>query len=1259
MLDQNLSKKPTIDRNWRLLSIVRGEDRFSYESIPSQVAAMLIFRSVAQGQREAAPDALRGEEFRDLAINTLDEYDGRTGEPSDSYNLDPVRSMLRDAPHTVLDACAEWASAFNLSTSAGRSSAAKELDALIAQVADHSRWTEYYTPTGIVELMVALADPKPGDRVYDPCFGSGGLLVTAARYLAEKSPDRASEIEISGVEVNSSAYVIGLARLLLTGVSVRSLERANTLAADTGRAKHDLILAVPPWGYKQATESAFLQHAMDSLRPGGRAVIALPRGFFFRGQTAALRNRLLSDFFVEGIVSLPERVFGSLTGIPSALLIFSNPANTSTSISENAIRFLDLAHPSNSKLFSVDRSKSVTVTPGGVQEAIRRFHALAPAYDLWEESSPGLIGRSWDRFLSRRGEFELNEFLEELKVADPTIGIFRLADIALIRRGSTRKPLADDTDAEVFPRVPLVTPTDVRDGTVLQPRLQVPLPHSDQQDESDLRAGDVLLSRLGHHGIIRVGLVPEELVGSRAGNGLIVIRSSDTMGLIDDPGYLVTLLSSPTYQLWLSGNAYGTNVQTLSLGTLKMLPIVIPPIHVQALVRSRWRQQGGDGLHILREALLGLTNDPLLDWAKSTLSTFFKEDLDDPASETMSDLKSIVSSYADQSVLYGSYLYEHIGDGSDLAEWFYELEPAFDCLFKAGTFLPTTLRVVWLQRAWMRFQQALDLNADVPNIGGAQPPDTAALLTWHLQQSIEHAIGEELYYDFDIDVWVEPQVIHPETPGQIELMVHNSGGSALYNVYIQVSPIAHDSIDIDLLDIGDTATFTLDAPADIAGATLPLSVSWHATRLDEDWAGGRHELTILYADGPGSPTVDLGTSPYIVGSPVDRPDMLFGREKLLTEIEHQLSGEHGNILFLEGNRRTGKTSILKRLQVDGRLQQVVPVYFDAQGLESLAAGEIFRSLTYEIGMTLHRANHRGWFRDDFPIDTSRPYRQAFRRALSDVYEDESRPFEQFEDYVDLALEEIAPKRLLIMFDEVDKFQDGIDRGEMDSTIFANFRHLLHTNPSLTAIFTGSLRLRRLREDYGSALFGLGQKINVGRLEPESARRLVSDPVQGRLEYSSTARERIVDLCGGQPFLIQQLCNIIFVNAAQSGKAVVDPADIEQSLGRFLENEHFRTVWNNTGVPTQQLLLALCAGIDGKPDPTTVDFLAYRLEDQGIHPSVTSVILDHLEYLTELDLLELTRGSGLPVYRLTVPALAQWIRGNVDENRLFAIVREEV
>ncbi len=116
--------------------------------------------------------------------------------------------------------------------------------------------------------------------------------------------------------------------------------------------------------------------------------------------------------------------------------------------------------------------------------------------------------------------------------------------------------------------------------------------------------------------------------------------------------------------------------------------------------------------------------------------------------------------------------------------------------------------------------------------------------------------------------------------------------------------------------------------------------------------------------------------------------------------------------------------------------------------------------------------------------------------------------------------------MVLMIDEFDKLQEGIDHGITSPRIPENIRYLIQNEPGFSVIITGSRRMQRLRHEYWSALYVLGSRIGVSALDEADARHLVVEPFKGRLRYSDEAIKRIIHLTARQPFLIQSVCNRI-------------------------------------------------------------------------------------------------------------------------------------
>ncbi|MXY22895.1 MAG: ATP-binding protein [Dehalococcoidia bacterium] len=663
-----------------------------------------------------------------------------------------------------------------------------------------------------------------------------------------------------------------------------------------------------------------------------------------------------------------------------------------------------------------------------------------------------------------------------------------------------------------------------------------------------------------------------------------------------------------------------------------------------------------DPLDTLVHILTGIGEDPVVAWLEGS-SDVRELRQSRQATDPFVLLERIAHSV---ETLRNQVEHEHIHTEPDLTRWLVGIAEAVSSLQGLNNVPPGAGLMAILDRTLLRLervQEAIE-ESSLPALDSARD----------VTRRISRLIREELYSileDVKLETEVEPNAVVTGTENEVQVRVKNLSPLALRNVSISTLPSVGETR-IDYLAEGEMRSFTANIPMCPETGPFQFDLQWQAERLD-----GRpiHDKIALAVDVRSTREAvhlaDLGTTPYIVGSPIDSKEMFFGREDIIKKIKQQLSTSHrANVILLEGNRRTGKTSILTHLRTTPDvLPDWIVVYCSLQGAgghkskAGLPTNEVFRLMARDIGWAVYAAGHRVWLPDmDLP-DSNKPFKTAFKTALSKAFSG-SRPFEVFELYIQAVLEAVSPCRLLLMLDEFDKLQEGIDAGITSPQVPENIRYLLHTYPSLSAILTGSRRLRRLREEYWSALFGFGHRVPVSKLPLEDARLLVTQPVDGRLTYVPEARDRVVELCSRQPFLIQSLCNRIFEHARSDERTVAVGAVNTAAKEMVEDNEHFYTLWGYAGTARRRFVLALCQRLEHELDPITLSLLETKFEEYGITLPPGDRLGDDLEFLRELELLKLhdtTRGSA---YVLEVPLMADWIQQNIDfENQRQQAVQE--
>lgn len=220
---------------------------------------------------------------------------------------------------------------------------------LIKKFADLSKKNagEFYTPRSVVKLLVNILDPKPGDTVYDPACGTGGMLIESIRHIDNQ---RLSLGKIFGQEKNLATSAIARMNLFLHGAKDFAIKQGDTLRnpafLHNGKlARFDCVIANPPfsldnWGASSfetdpygrnlwgcppsnTADYAWIQHMISSMKKDtGRTAVVLPLGILFRNtKERTIRQEMVKSDLLECIITLGDNLFYGAE-LSTCILIF-------------------------------------------------------------------------------------------------------------------------------------------------------------------------------------------------------------------------------------------------------------------------------------------------------------------------------------------------------------------------------------------------------------------------------------------------------------------------------------------------------------------------------------------------------------------------------------------------------------------------------------------------------------------------------------------------------------------------------------------------------------------------------------------------------------------------------------------------------------------------------------------------------------------------------------------------------------------------
>lgn len=227
---------------------------------------------------------------------------------------------------------------------------------------------QFRTPRHIIDMIVALVDPQPFERVCDPACGTAGFLISAYRHVVREHslPADAAAGHIDGSQLTAAQWEFleseaftgfdndaNMVKISIMNLYLHQLERAriehfNPLTTGLGSQYpgelFDVILANPPFAGRvqresilpdlatdtRDTELLFLQWFIDHLAPGGRAGVIVPNGVLFGTSRAdrRIREQLLRECRVDAVISLPAGIFRPYSGVATAVLVFQKEPPT-------------------------------------------------------------------------------------------------------------------------------------------------------------------------------------------------------------------------------------------------------------------------------------------------------------------------------------------------------------------------------------------------------------------------------------------------------------------------------------------------------------------------------------------------------------------------------------------------------------------------------------------------------------------------------------------------------------------------------------------------------------------------------------------------------------------------------------------------------------------------------------------------------------------------------------------------------------------
>jgi len=201
---------------------------------------------------------------------------------------------------------------------------------------------EYFTPRHIVNFLVKLANPKYGEKIYDPFCGTGGILISAFNYIKDNLQQQGyltdevlrslKENTVFGGEISSNARIAKM-NMILTGDGHSNINQQDTLLNPVTE-KFDIVITNIPFNLEGTAQNLYsllstngnsqsIQHIINSLykKPTARAYIIVPESILNNDELKNFRKYLIGNNLLKQIISLPSGVFLPYTEAKASILV--------------------------------------------------------------------------------------------------------------------------------------------------------------------------------------------------------------------------------------------------------------------------------------------------------------------------------------------------------------------------------------------------------------------------------------------------------------------------------------------------------------------------------------------------------------------------------------------------------------------------------------------------------------------------------------------------------------------------------------------------------------------------------------------------------------------------------------------------------------------------------------------------------------------------------------------------------------------------
>lgn len=258
---------------------------------------------------------------------------------------------------------------------------------LLKTITTIGQWGQYVTPKHVIQPIVEMLAPRSEETVLDPACGSGGFLLETYNYL--KGKEGSVNVNLYGADFDPTMARLAVYNLIFHDISNFSITHADSLAEGTITKNYDVIMVNPPFSIRytdyltnliggnsvRTTDQLFIELSIALLKELGRAAIIVPEGILF-GNKSEFRRRLIGDYRIEGIVSLPQGIFKPFTLVKTSILFLSKWQNVRHQLATPCVWF-----------YEISQESSTATGEGSFTDLLLRWKSRQRDWERWQQLS--------------------------------------------------------------------------------------------------------------------------------------------------------------------------------------------------------------------------------------------------------------------------------------------------------------------------------------------------------------------------------------------------------------------------------------------------------------------------------------------------------------------------------------------------------------------------------------------------------------------------------------------------------------------------------------------------------------------------------------------------------------------------------------------------------------------------------------------------------------------------------------------------------